>query len=100
MSFAAVEQVLDALSEFTSATRLYALGFGDDGPDLMVEAFAADEGLQAIGARDIIALSTDAFIDLAPLLGKPATLETNLNEIRCHNYNRNAPCKNTKQWVG
>ena len=78
MSFAALEQVLDALSEFASATRLYALSFGDDGPDLMVEAFAADEGLQAIGARDIIALSTDAFIDLAPLLGKPATLETSL----------------------
>ncbi|USX23980.1 type VI secretion system tip protein VgrG [Oxalobacteraceae bacterium OTU3CINTB1] len=78
MSFSLVDQVVGALAEFTSATRLYELSFGDDGPNLMVEAFAADEGLQAIGARDIIALSTDAHIDLAPLLGKPATLETSL----------------------
>jgi type VI secretion system VgrG family protein len=78
MSFSLVDQVVGALAEFTSATRLYALSFGDDGPALMVEAFAADEALQAIGARDIIALSTDAHIELAPLLGKPATLETSL----------------------
>ena len=78
MSFSLVDQVVGALGELTSATRLYALSFGDDGPNLLVEAFSADEGLQAIGARDIIALSTDAHIELAPLLGKPATLETSL----------------------
>jgi len=78
MSFSLVDQVVGALAEFSSATRLYALSFGDEGPALMVEAFAADEGLQAIGARDIIALSTDAHIELAPLLGKPATLEASL----------------------
>ncbi|SEN05800.1 hypothetical protein SAMN05428959_1011, partial [Duganella sp. CF517] len=72
MSFSVVDEVVGALGEFTSVTRLYELSFGDDGPALMVEAFTADEGLQAIGHRDIIALSTDAFIELAPLLGKPA----------------------------
>ncbi|SEO14424.1 hypothetical protein SAMN05428959_1051, partial [Duganella sp. CF517] len=72
MATSTLEQITGALAEFTSATRLYALSLGDEAPALMVEAFAADEGLQAIGHRDIIALSTDAFIELAPLLGKPA----------------------------
>ena len=78
MNFAVVEQVVSSLSEFTSATRLYELHFGDDDVALMVEAFSADEGLQTLGCRDIIALSTDAQVDLAPLLGKPATLEISL----------------------
>jgi type VI secretion system secreted protein VgrG len=78
MSFAAVEQVVSALWEFTSATRLYELRFRDDSAALMVEAFTADEGLQTIGARDIIALSTDALIDLGALLDQPATLEISL----------------------
>jgi type VI secretion system VgrG family protein len=78
MAISALEQVTAALLQFTSETRLYELRLADDSVGLTVEAFSADEGLQTIGARDIIALSIDAFIQLAPLLGKPATLEISL----------------------
>ncbi|WP_061301689.1 type VI secretion system Vgr family protein, partial [Janthinobacterium agaricidamnosum] len=68
-----------ALAAFTSATRLYALTIGDgDADSLLVEAFAADEQVHGIGARDIIALSTSPQIALASLLGKPATLHISL----------------------
>ena len=64
-------KVLSALFEFTSNTRLYELKLGDgDGVSLLVEAFAADEQLQGIGMRDVIALSTRANIAHATLLGK------------------------------
>jgi type VI secretion system VgrG family protein len=78
MATSVLEQVAAALTQFSSETRLYELRLADDSAALMVEAFTADEGLQAIGYRDIIALSTDAYIQLAPLLGKPATLEISL----------------------
>jgi type VI secretion system secreted protein VgrG len=78
MAISALEQVTAALLQFTSETRLYELRLSDASAVLMVEAFSADEGLQTIGTRDIIALSTDAFIALAPLLGKPGTLEISL----------------------
>jgi type VI secretion system VgrG family protein len=81
MSLAIVEQVKGALGAFASATRLYELKLeGDElgAGGLLVEAFAADDGLQALGARDVILLSTSAEIALAPLLGKPASLETSL----------------------
>ncbi|MET0320177.1 MAG: type VI secretion system tip protein VgrG, partial [Duganella sp.] len=78
MSVAIVQQVLEALGGFASVTRLYELKLDGAESPLMVEAFAADESLQAIGARDVIALSTDAHIDLASLLGKPAALEASL----------------------
>nr|GEU80227.1 hypothetical protein [Tanacetum cinerariifolium] len=78
MSVAIVQQVLEALGGFASVTRLYELKLDGAESPLMVEAFAADESLQAICARDVIALSTDAHIDLASLLGKPAALEASL----------------------
>ncbi|MFC0253259.1 type VI secretion system Vgr family protein [Massilia consociata] len=79
MSMALTEQVMAALAEFGSASRLYALRIGDgDGPGLMVEAFAAQDAVQEIGSRDVIALATDAHIDLDALLGQPATLEISL----------------------
>lgn len=78
MSLAVVDEVLAALGGFSSNTRLYALQLEDDSSGLMVEAFAADDGLQAVGARDLILLSTRAELDLEPLLGQPAALETSL----------------------
>ena len=80
MSVALVDDVLAALAGFSSRTRLYALQLGDDegGSGLMVEAFAADDGVQSIGTRDVIVLATDAALDLASLLGQSAVLETSL----------------------
>ncbi|QKY11843.1 type VI secretion system tip protein VgrG [Janthinobacterium lividum] len=68
------------MAAFNGAARLYALAIGDDGQDsgLLVEAFAADERLQEVGARDIIALSTSAHVALASLLGQPASLHISL----------------------
>eukprot|EP01034_Spumella_vulgaris_P031627 gene31628-39068_t len=83
MTLAAVAQVAAGLAQFSSATRLYALRLPEDAavPDageLFVEAFVADEQLQETGARDIIVLSTSAFVDLRRLLGKAAALEISL----------------------
>lgn len=83
MSSALAEQVHAALAAFSSVTRLYELTLaGADGDlgagGLLVEAFAADEQLQALGARDIIVLSTNAHVALAPLLGQRATLQASL----------------------
>jgi type VI secretion system secreted protein VgrG len=80
MSLAIVDDVLAALAGFSSRTRLYGLKLGDDDANtsLMVEAFAADEGVQAIGTRDVIVLSTDAALDLESLLGQSGALETSL----------------------
>ncbi len=75
MSSTSTNTIVDALAAFTSATRLYELTIGEgEDSSLLVEAFAADEQLQAIGARDIIALSTSAHVPLASLLGQPASL--------------------------
>jgi Rhs element Vgr protein len=78
-----IEKITAALSQFSSASRLYALTVGDGDADLgsgglLVEAFAADDAVQGIGARDVIVLSTDAHISLAPLLGQNASLEVSL----------------------
>jgi len=80
MRVALVDDVLAALAGFSSRTRLYALQLGDDegSSGLMVEAFAADDGVQSIGTRDVIVLATDAALDLASLLGQSAVLETSL----------------------
>lgn len=78
MSLAIVDEVRAALGGFSSRTRLYALRMDGAGSGLMVEAFAADDGLQAVGTRDVILLSLDAALDLESLLGQPATLETSL----------------------
>jgi type VI secretion system VgrG family protein len=80
MSSTLAGQVLAALSEFSSHTRLYELTFPDrrSNPGLLVEAFAADEQLQGIGTRHVIALSTRASIPHASLLGQEASLEISL----------------------
>ncbi|WP_139143436.1 hypothetical protein, partial [Janthinobacterium sp. HH104] len=68
MSSTSTDKIADALAAFTSATRLYELTYGEDADSgLLVEAFAADERLQEVGARDIIALSTSAHVALASL---------------------------------
>ena len=72
-----------ALAQFASATRLYALDLGDGSADLgsgglLVEAFVADDRVQGVGARDVIAVSTSAHVDLAALLGQPASLAVSL----------------------
>jgi type VI secretion system secreted protein VgrG len=73
-------QVLSALSEFSSHTRLYELTFKDQrkDPGLLVEAFAADERLLGIGSLDVIALSTRSKIAHASLLGQEACLRISL----------------------
>jgi type VI secretion system secreted protein VgrG len=79
MSSTLAGQVLTALSEFSSHTRLYELRL-QDGADagLLVEAFAADEQVQGIGLRDVIALSTRPYIAHSSLLGQEACLEISL----------------------
>ena len=75
------EKVTAALAQFSSASRLYALTLragNAAGAALLVEAFAADDAVQGIGARDVIVVSTDAHISLAPLLGQSASLEVSL----------------------
>jgi uncharacterized protein involved in type VI secretion and phage assembly len=74
---------LAALAGFDSVTRLYALQIGDGdgglpGSDLLVEAFVADDAVQGLGVRDVIALSTSAALDPQTLLGQRATLEVSL----------------------
>jgi type VI secretion system secreted protein VgrG len=83
MSSALTDQIYAALAEFSAASRLYALTIGDGSAQLgsgglMVEAFAADDVVQGVRGRDVIAVSTDAHIKLAPLLGQSATLEVSL----------------------
>ncbi|MET0981832.1 MAG: type VI secretion system Vgr family protein, partial [Telluria sp.] len=81
MHTALVDQVTAALAEFSSASRLYALSIGEDeqaSQCLLVEAFSASDALHAIGARDLIVLSTSVHLRLDALLGKPATLHVSL----------------------
>ena len=78
-----LDQVMAALAQFGSATRLYELILEDQGTDLgsgglLVEAFAARDLVQGVGARDVIALSTNAHIDITALLGQAAALEISL----------------------
>lgn len=79
MSVDATQQITAALAGFSSATRLYALKTGaadkvGAAGDLMVEAFYATDGVQEVGARDIIALSTNPLLDIDALLGQSAEL--------------------------
>ncbi|MEO7581095.1 MAG: type VI secretion system tip protein VgrG, partial [Massilia sp.] len=88
MSVALIEQVTTALAQFSSASRLYELRIGEAREDdlraglgsggLLVEAFAADDTVQETGARDVIAVSTSAHVDLASLLGQAASLQVSL----------------------
>ncbi|MDY0977925.1 type VI secretion system Vgr family protein [Massilia sp. CFBP9012] len=79
MANALIEEVTAALAEFSGATRLMDLSIGERGEyGLLVEAFAAEEAVQEVGLREVIALSTSAFIPVTALLGQPATLELSL----------------------
>lgn len=80
---ALTETISSALHQFSSATRLYSLTIGKGNADLksgelLVEAFAGDDAVQEICTRDVIVLSTDANVELEPLLGQLATLEVSL----------------------
>jgi type VI secretion system secreted protein VgrG len=80
---ALAEQVTAALAQFSSTTRLYELTIGEGNADvdtggLLVEAFAADDAVNELGSRDVIALSASAYVNLESLLGQPATLEISL----------------------
>jgi Rhs element Vgr protein len=82
MSQQIVQQIYAALARFASDSRLYELtleqeeGLGSGG--LMVEAFLADDCLQEVGMREVIALSTSAHIGIKQLLGQRATLHASL----------------------
>jgi len=78
MSVSLTEQITSALAQFSSESRLYSLTIDDAAAELLVEAFAADDAVQGIGGRDVIAVSTDAHIPLEPLLGQHAALEVSL----------------------
>ena len=78
-----LDRAMAALAQFSSATRLYALKLEDEGEDLgsgglLVEAFAARDLVQGVGGRDVIAVSTNAGIDVTGLLGRAAALEISL----------------------
>jgi Rhs element Vgr protein len=80
---ALTEQLSAALAAFSSTSRLYELTIGDAGRRdasgaLLVEAFAAEDAVDELGARDVIALSTSACLDAASLLGQPASLAVSL----------------------
>jgi len=79
MANALTEVLSVALAEFSGATRLIDLKIGErDEYGLLVEAFAAEDAVQEIGLREVIALSTSACIPVTALLGRPATLELSL----------------------
>jgi type VI secretion system secreted protein VgrG len=79
MSSSLAVEVLSALSEFSSHTRLYEIKFRDQGvAGLLVEAFCSDEQLHRIGTREVIVLSTRANIAHSSLLGQQARLEISL----------------------
>jgi len=80
MSTALRDRVVAALAAFSSRSRLYALRVGDEDDDgtLLVEAFAAEDALDAIGTRDVIVLATSTHLDLEGLLGQPVALAVSL----------------------
>jgi type VI secretion system secreted protein VgrG len=83
MTIALTQQLGAALVAFSSASRLYELTVGEgrsvlDASLLLVEAFCAVDAIDEVGARDVIALSTNAAIDLESLLGQPASLAVSL----------------------
>lgn len=81
MATALTEQVTASLAEFSPKSRLYALtidGTSAEYASLMVEAFSAEDMVQGIGSRDVIAVSVNAHLPLSELLGKAACLEVSL----------------------
>ncbi|RAM65846.1 type VI secretion protein [Herbaspirillum rubrisubalbicans] len=77
-----MSELLNQLVQFTSATRLYSLSLGGEAAsaDLLVEAFAAAEGLHGVGLREVIALSLDAGLPLTSLIGRQASLQVRLSD--------------------
>jgi len=77
-----MSELLNQLVQFTSATRLYRLSLGEGvaAGDLLVEAFAASEGLHAVGVREVIALSLNAGLSLNTLIGQRASLQVSLSD--------------------
>lgn len=78
MRTALTDRIFTALAEFSSASRLIELKLGDqDASSILVEAFVAEDGVQEVGKRDVIVLSTDASLEPSSLLGheRSATLE-------------------------
>jgi Rhs element Vgr protein len=77
---ALTEQLSAALAAFSSTTRLYELTIGEAGRNsaLLVEAFAAEDAVDEVGVRDVIALSASVFLDPSSMLGQPAALEVSL----------------------
>ncbi|QYF92053.1 type VI secretion system tip protein VgrG [Massilia sp. PAMC28688] len=77
-----VDQISNALAAISSASRLYALQIGDHDQSgfaaLTVEAFSAQDAVNNIAIRDVIAVSTSAYIDLSTLLSQTARLEVSL----------------------
>lgn len=75
-----MDRVYAELARFTSASRLYEVII--DGADvahsLLVEAFFADDAVQGVGMRSIIALSTSAHLDLEAMLGRKASVAVSL----------------------
>lgn len=83
MNPALTELITNAIVQFSGESRLFALTVGRDNAvlrakGLMVEAFVADDEVQGFGGRDVIAVSTDAHIALATLLGQPARIDISL----------------------
>jgi uncharacterized protein involved in type VI secretion and phage assembly len=77
---ALMEQLSAALAEFSGTARLYELtiGEGEAAGAMLVEAFAAEDAIDEVGVREVIAVSTSAYVDTASLLGQPATLAVSL----------------------
>ena len=108
MSMALTQRIAAALTEFSGTHRLYEFMVGDGRTrppvgSLLVEAFVAAEQLQEVGVRDIIVLSTSAWVDLDALLGEPAALEACLpdgSRARCprtHRARQAAPSAITRR---
>lgn len=88
MNHGLVNEITTALLRFSSASRLYSLTIGDGDVELvpgqlLVEAFVREEGVQDIGSCEVIALSINAHIAPAQLLGEQAKLEVKLANGTC-----------------
>lgn len=74
------EQIAVELARFSSTTRLYELSIdgssaGLGTKELLVEAFLADDALNELDVRDLIVVSTNAYLELEKLLGQSASLQ-------------------------
>jgi type VI secretion system secreted protein VgrG len=70
--------VITALARFTSDTRLYDLKGEGQLAKLTVEGYVASDALSSLSETQILALSTDAHLDLQHFIGQPVELQTSL----------------------